>query len=411
MRRCTRAWRGFTPHDEPVTRVNARSIAFVYGASIGTGGLGTQAGNALRALSRTGLHVHAIGPGPGADSSERALPNVTWHHAPHAPAARAWWRPFRRFAGVGQLMADRRIGRFAAHVVAETQPALCYTFTQVGLETLQWADAAGVPSILESPNGHLHAFREVYVTETARLCGQPHWGHPTRRMVSRVTHELALARRIRVSSQWAGASLVAGGVPAARITCLQQSVDLARYRGRPIQGPQTGPLRVCCVGSLDMRKGFVYLLRAARRLGTRVPVSLRFVGATGDRCSRTLLERERAGLDVVVQPGDPRDALADAELFALPTLEDGSPFAVAEAMACARAVVTTTSTGAAEWVRPGATGWLVPPASAEQLADALAKAMDVRSRLQEMGDQARADTERRAGPGCDEAVRDWVMAC
>jgi hypothetical protein len=224
-------------------------------------------------------------------------------------------------------------------------------------------------------------------------------------MVERVNGELALAGRIRVSSQWAADSLASGGVPAARLTCLQQPVDLNRYRCGPVIESSTGPLRVCCVGSLDLRKGFVYLLRAIRILGDHVPISLRLVGATGDRCSRILLERERQASNVTVRPGDPRDALAESEIFALATLEDGSPFAVAEAMACARAVITTTSTGAAEWVEPGNTGWLVKPASSEHLAEALAAAADARRRLRQMGELARTQTERRAGPGCDSRGR------
>ena len=387
-----------------------RTIAFVYGAPLGVGGLGTQAGNALRALALTGCHVHAIGPGPAHDPRARALSNVTWHPTLAAPTSRFWWRPFRRFEGIGQAWSDRRIGRFAAATAAETRPDLCYTFTQVGLETLQWAKAAGVPSILESPNGHLRAFREVYVTEAARHCDRTYRGHPTRGMVERVNGEMALAARVRVSSQWAADSLVAGGVPAARVTCLQQPVDLDRFCCGPVAGPSAGPLRVCSVGSLDLRKGFVYLLRAVRSVGAHVPVSLRLVGATGDRCSRMLLERERQGLDVTVQPGDPRDALDQAEVFALPTLEDGSPFAVAEAMACARPVITTTSTGAAEWVEPGRTGWLVPPASSEHLAEALAAAAHARPHLRQMGELARARTELRAGPACDRVVAEWALA-
>ncbi len=382
----------------------------MYGAPLGVGGLGTQADNALRALALTGRHVHAIGPGPGNSARTRALPNITWHQSPPPPTGRTWWRPLRRFAGVGQSWTDRRIGRFAGAVVARTRPDLCYTFTQVGLETLRWADAAGVPSILESPNGHLRSFREVYVTEAARLCGQRFRGHPTPGMVERVNGELALARRIRVSSQWSADSLAAGGVPAGRLTSLQQPVDLDWYRCGPVEGPSAGPLRVCCVGSLDLRKGFVYLLRAMRSLDGRVPVRLRFVGATGDRCSRGLLERERQGLDVTVRAGDPREALAEADVFALPTLEDGSPFAVAEAMACSRPVITTTSTGAAEWVTPGDTGWLVAPASAAQLAEALAAAAGARPRLRQMGEAARTEAQRRAGPHCDQVVADWVLA-
>ena len=45
-----------------------RSVVFVYGVPIGAGGLGVQAGNALRALALAADRVHAIGPGPGVDA-------------------------------------------------------------------------------------------------------------------------------------------------------------------------------------------------------------------------------------------------------------------------------------------------------------------------------------------------------
>ena len=285
---------------------------------------------------------------------------------------------------------------------------LCYTFTQVGLETLRWAQANGVHTVVESPNGHIRPFRGVYTTECARWCDSRFLGHPTPAMVARVEKELALADRIRVSSSWSRASLVAGGVDPDRISTLQQPVDLQAFPSLPMPAPD-GPLRVCFVGTLDFRKGFVYLLKAVRRCAPHV--SLHMIGATGDRCCRRLLEREREGLDVQVAPGDPRPALARAEVFVLPTLEDGSPFAVAEAMASARPVITTTSTGAAEWVRPFETGWVVPPANDEALAGAFRQALDARALLGRMGAAARADTECRAGDRCADALAEWVHGC
>ena len=53
-----------------------------------------------------------------------------------------------------------------------------------------------------------------------------------------------------------------------------------------------------------MRKGFVYLLRAIRRVSPD-RVRLEIIGGTGDRGSRWLFARERAGLDVVLAAGDP----------------------------------------------------------------------------------------------------------
>ena len=377
--------------------------ALVYGVPVGVGGLGVQVGNALRALARDAREVHAIGPPPAADWT--APDNVVWHVTPSSWSPLLRWTPLRRRSGLLQRLSDRRIGGFARRCVERLRPDLCYAFTQVGLESLQWARTNGVPSVLESPNGHIRSFRQVYLDEARRWCNGAYPGHPTEQMVLRVEAEYGVAGRVRVSSDWARSSLAAGGVPASKISVLQQPVDVERYAPSADRPPSDGPLRVCFVGSLDLRKGFVYLLRAARLLNAGVSIEL--VGGTGDRCCRRLLEQERSGLDVQVAPGDPRPALARADLFVLPTLEDGSPFAVAEAMASGLPVITTTATGAAEWIQPDRSGWLTPPASAQALANALAGAVKCRRALADMGSAARADTERRVA-GCDERLAEWV---
>ena len=89
-------------------------------------------------------------------------------------------------------------------------------FTQVGLETLQWAQESAVPTVLESPNGHIRNFRCVY--ENKCKAGVPGLrGHPSPEMVERVEQEYALADRVRVSSRWSKASLVECGVDAQKM--------------------------------------------------------------------------------------------------------------------------------------------------------------------------------------------------
>ena len=388
--------------------MTVRSAAFVYGTPIGVGGLGVQAGNALRALSLAAGEVHAIGPGPAGNVDVAEFANVRWHLVPAIPGAWIHRSPLRWRTGLAQWLADRRTGQLAGAHLARLRPDVCYAFTQVALESLRWARSAGVPSILESPNGHIANFRRVYVDESRHLCGAGYHGHPVPRMVARVEEEYRLADRIRVSSAWARSSLVQGGVPAGRVTSLQQRIDLERYRPAAAAPRENGSLRLCFVGSLDLRKGFVYLLRALRQVNA--PVSMDIVGATGTRCCRRLLEQERQGLAVCVRPGDPRPTLARADLFVLPTLEDGSPFATAEAMACGVPVVTTDCNGGAEWLTPGRSGWIVPPRSASALAQVIGAAAEQACELKEMGREARLATEQRAGPECDRAVADWVAA-
>src|SRR5438045_4147953 len=211
--------------------------AFVYGTTLGIGGLGVQAGNALRALARGGSEVHAIGPGHAAGWNATA--NVVWHATP-----RLWtpfrYRPLRRHAGLAQHIVDRHAGSFAARCLDRVRPDLCYAFTQVALESLAWASAHDVPAVLESPNGHIRSFRDVYVRETRRWCDDRYLGHPTDRMVQRVEQEYALASHVRVSSEWARRSLVAGGVADGIVTVRQQPVDLDRYAPPPRRSATDG---------------------------------------------------------------------------------------------------------------------------------------------------------------------------
>jgi glycosyltransferase involved in cell wall biosynthesis len=214
-------------------------------------------------------------------------------------------------------------------------------------------------------------------------------------MVERVESEYKLAQFIRVSSDWSRETLIKGGVPGEKVVVFQQPVDTERFVPKASPQQMSGPLRVCFVGSLDLRKGFVYLLRALQ--GLEGKFQLEIVGATGDRRCRSLFERERRGVNLSVGPGDPLGAYHRAELFVLPTLEDGSPFAVAEAMSSGLPVIVTSSCGSAEWVTPEETGWVVSPRNVEELREALELARSLRPRLRDMGAAARAATLRRVG--------------
>ncbi|MGH8335711.1 MAG: glycosyltransferase family 4 protein, partial [Gammaproteobacteria bacterium] len=233
-------------------------------------------------------------------------------------------------------------------------------------------------------------------------------GHPVMPMVKRVELEYELATSIRVSSAWARRSMADHGVNEAKLSVLEQPLDLNRFCPPLNTEPVLGPLRVCFVGSLDLRKGFVYLLSAIRLIGPG-RIVLDIVGATGDRCSKALLARESAGLQMTCAPGDPAPAYKKSELTVVPSLEDGQPFVTAEAMASAVPVVVSSACGSAEWITEGSTGWIVEPASPESIAWALDSALSNRDKLRSMGLAGRRITELRAGPRAEEAFSAWVI--
>lgn len=228
-------------------------------------------------------------------------------------------------------------------------------------------------------------------------------------MVERVEEEYELADRIRVYSQWGKDCMARFGVPEERIHILRQTVNLERFRPATISPPSDGPLRICYVGSLDLRKGFVYLLKAIRAIGQK-HIRLRIAGATGDRNCARLFARESAGLSIECLPGESLPVYQQSELLVVPTLEDGLPFVLPEGLACGLPVIVTREAGAAECVRPGESGWVVPAGDVDSLVAAIEEALRRRKELMSMGQQGRADVEQYAGTAQLQQLSDWFYS-
>src|SRR5579884_1201710 len=223
----------------------SRRVALVYGVPVGAGGLGVQIASAIQGLAIEGVELHLFGPGrTGRWPFPGPPPAAHWHPAP--PLIARWRAQFtwlRWWSGRLMLANSRRIGRWAADEIGKIAPDCCYVFTHVGLETLRRARAAGIPTVLDSPNGHIRNFRRV-IDNAARPYRARFRGHPNHKMIERVEAEYRLADRIRVSSRWSRDSLAAGGVEGREIGVFEQPVNLERFCPAAAWPAQSGPLRV-----------------------------------------------------------------------------------------------------------------------------------------------------------------------
>jgi glycosyltransferase involved in cell wall biosynthesis len=146
-------------------------------------------------------------------------------------------------------------------------------------------------------------------------------------------------------------------------------------RSRPYPGGRT----IVAIGRLIEKKGFAYLVEAARRLPD---VQVKIVG---DGLLRGELERAappNVELLGALPPAEVRDVLESADLLALPCVvaadgdRDSMPVVVKEALAMEIPVVGSDEVGMPEMVHDG-WGKLVPPRDAEALAAALAELLDL----------------------------------
>lgn len=174
-------------------------------------------------------------------------------------------------------------------------------------------------------------------------------------------------------------------IAAGKVVVIQNGIELARFRvteaerqsrrnaARSAWGVTENDLVVGAVGRLHGPKGLEYLVQAFALAKSEEP-RLKLVIA-GDGPERESLEKRAKdrGIEVLFlgyQP-DPIPLYPGFDLYALPSLAEGSPNALLEAMACGLPAVASRVGGVPEAAIDGESGLLVEPRNAPALAKAL----------------------------------------
>jgi glycosyltransferase involved in cell wall biosynthesis len=156
-------------------------------------------------------------------------------------------------------------------------------------------------------------------------------------------------------------------------------VDLSRFTPREVSRPKDRPLSVISTGSLSLRKGTPYLLEAFRIVLKKIP-NARLLLTQDIMDSAKPIVAGFSDLPIDWSPALPHPQLAErlrsADIFVLPSLEDGFARTVAEAMACGLPAIVTPNTGASDLVQSGVNGEIVPIRDSMALAEAILKWAD-----------------------------------
>ena len=158
--------------------------------------------------------------------------------------------------------------------------------------------------------------------------------------------------------------------PVADIDLIPNGVDVGAFYP-PTRRRPANPLRLLCVGRLVRQKGIMYLLTALAR--SHATACLRVVGDGPERV-RLMRAAEAHGLASRVQftgwscRADLLEHYQWADVFVLPSLDEGMPNVVLEAQASGLPVIGTDVAGTRDLVEPGRTGALVPATDVDALA-------------------------------------------
>ncbi len=291
---------------------------------------------------------------------------------------------------------------------------------------------------------HVQGFssKNILVTAMAKLFGRPVIMH----LQTAMHDEPATVRAQGAASWWAFRSanqylsvspgLTAryheAGLPAVRIRDVPNGVDTARFTPasaaerrslrRRLRLPEDRPI-VLFVGVMMADKQPHILLDAwlTMRRRTATASSIVFVGASDPKLyelADRLAERVRAdadasgfGADVLFVPPTPdiEDYFRAADIFVLPSVREGLPIVLLEAMACGLAVVASRLPGSTDtMIESGLSGVLVPPGDVAGFATALEQLLSDPEQATRVGAAARGAVEARYA--IEGVARQWNEA-
>jgi glycosyltransferase involved in cell wall biosynthesis len=152
---------------------------------------------------------------------------------------------------------------------------------------------------------------------------------------------------------------------------------------------------ILTVGRLSPEKGFLVLIRAVHALQDRIP-DLKLI-ILGQGPEERLLEEEirRCNLQgKVLLAGpkkDPRPYYEHADIYCQPSISEGIPLALMEAMDSEKPVIASHVGGMPEVIAHNETGLLVPPNKPDALADAIFKLFQDPQKRAQLGQAAQRE--------------------
>jgi glycosyltransferase involved in cell wall biosynthesis len=227
-------------------------------------------------------------------------------------------------------------------------------------------------------------------------------------LADRVSILLAKPYVVAVSAHVAESARRRLGIPRERLEVVPNAVDTTTFRPvdkatrlavRRALGLGADDSVVAMVGRMAQEKGHSVLLKAAARLGDRVPALRVLLAGDGEERSAFEALAKELGIDRRVSfLGVRRDVpslMAASDIVAVPSVHEGFGLVVAEALACGVPVIASRTGPIPEIVREGETGLLFAPGDDEGLARCLEELMADPPRRARMGERGRGDAVER----------------
>ncbi len=177
-------------------------------------------------------------------------------------------------------------------------------------------------------------------------------------------------------------------------------IDMEQHEVLPLP-PLGQGLVFLMIARLDRRKGVIEYCEAAGKVREHAPNTRFLLAGPADDGALGLHPDDIAEIGPAVEylgpANDVRELLAQCHVFVYPSYSEGMPHHVLEAMAAARAVITTNVSGCRDTVDERVNGCLVPARDSEALAEAMASFLKRPDLIPTIARASRTKAERFCG--------------
>lgn len=300
-----------------------------------------------------------------------------------------------QFGWTEQSLIDRVYLRLD-HLVAKNHLQnldAVYAYEDGAATTFQAAKQQGILCLYDLPILFYRTSRDIQSQEAQRFPELASALQATRESalkLERKEQEIQLADRIFVPSSFVQKSLLDAGIQSDKIRVIPFGAPVEYFQ------PQPKPdqlFRALFVGRVSPRKGVHYLLQAWQQL--RLPnAELLLVGINDFPADwfKRYIENIR------YLPSVPHSTLnqyyTTASVLILPSLVEGLPLVLLEAMACGIPIITTPNAGGCDLISDGIEGFIIPIRDVESLQAKIEWCYLHPQELAQMGQAARKRAER-----------------
>ena len=186
------------------------------------------------------------------------------------------------------------------------------------------------------------------------------------------------------------------GIPESKLLTIYNGIEVDRFICKAFQRRTNNSYIIGCTGRLHSKNGYKYLIEAANIL-RNFNLRYRFIG-DGEEMIALKQQVAKMKLDNRIEflgyRSDIPEQLTTLDIYVQPSIYEGMPNSVLEAMASGLPVIATNVGGTPEVVIDNQTGFLIPPKDPSAIAEKIMYIIEHPNLVKQIGQNARAYIEK-----------------